>query len=210
VPKEACRSQTMKLKQNGRNVRNVNTKDGWAPTVPTAKIREERLQDYIQKKDFAENQGVCDECSKIAEKSIVCIFCNVCVHPVSRCCRFAGDRLSCIECHETRHEYKIKIAVPNRASLPQDLKNQDNPSTNFKAPPVSDNTAEKEDERKPAAKDKKVDEDAIPKLKEPPKPANEKYTEDDRKPADKKIIKTEKGLRLGCRHTQAPKLSCKI
>jgi vacuolar-type H+-ATPase catalytic subunit A/Vma1 len=31
----------------------------------------ERLQDYIQKNDFAENHGACDECSEIAEKSIV-------------------------------------------------------------------------------------------------------------------------------------------
>jgi hypothetical protein len=169
-PKKASAKNKLRRKQN------LN---------PSWSTYKERLQDYIQKNDFAANHGVCDEYSEIAEKGIVCVFCNVCVHPVSTCCRFAGDRLSCIECHKTCHEYRIKIAVPNRASLTQDLKNQDNPSTNLKATPVSDNTAGKEDERKPPAKDKKVD-DAIPKLKEPPKPANEEDTKDDRKSAAKK------------------------
>ena len=107
----------------------------------------DRLQDYIQKNDFADDHGVCDECSEIAEKSIVCVFCNVCVHPVSTCCRFVGDWLSCIECHKTRHEYRLQVAVPSRADPSQDLEKQDDPSTNLKASPVANDTAETEDER---------------------------------------------------------------
>jgi hypothetical protein len=35
------------------------------------------LQDYIQKNEFAPNHGVCDECSKMAEKNMVCMHCSL-------------------------------------------------------------------------------------------------------------------------------------
>jgi hypothetical protein len=64
---------------------------------------QDRLQDYIQKNEFATNHGVCDECSKMAEKDIVCVHRSVCVHPLPDCCRFYGNQLSCIDCYRRRH-----------------------------------------------------------------------------------------------------------
>jgi hypothetical protein len=146
----------------------------------------EPLQDYIQKNEVT----VCDECSKIAEKSIVCVFCNVCVHPMSDCCCFVGDQLSCIDCHKTSHEYRVTVhAFADRASITQDL--EDLPSQNLKALLVPNHLPRKEDERNAAAVNKKV-EDAITKLKEPPKPVNDEDTEDDRKPPAKKDNKDSK------------------
>jgi hypothetical protein len=76
--------------------RKSNFKASWA-------TYQDLLQDYIQKNEFATNHGVCDECSKMAEKNIVCVHCSVCVHPLPDCGRFYGDQLSCIDCYRRRH-----------------------------------------------------------------------------------------------------------
>jgi hypothetical protein len=137
---------------------------------------------------------VCDECSQIAEKNIVCVFCNVCVHPVPACCRFLGDQLSHIDCYITRHNYTIPHAVPKQASkdleAPLEPKDERKPAAvnkkadkaNLKQPPTPIKEEDKEDDRKPAAVDKKA-----PKanLKQPPKPVKEEDEEDDRNPPTK-------------------------
>jgi hypothetical protein len=79
---------------------------------------EDRLQDCIQKKEFAPNHSVCDECSKMAEQLIVCVYCDVCVHPLPDCCRFRGDQVSCIDCYKTRHFHILPHAVGDRDSCP--------------------------------------------------------------------------------------------
>jgi hypothetical protein len=114
---------------------------------------------------------------------------------MSDCCPFIGDQLSCIDCHKTRHEYIVPVhAFPDHASIPKDFKNRAEPSTKLKAPPVPNKPARKEDEQKPAAMNKKVD-DAITKLKEPAKPVNKEDTEDDRKLATKEDNKDKSNRR---------------
>jgi hypothetical protein len=72
-------------------MRKSNFKASWS-------TYQDRLQDYIQKNEFAPNHGVCDECSKMGEKNIVWVHCSVCVHPLPDCCCFYGGQLSCIDC----------------------------------------------------------------------------------------------------------------
>jgi hypothetical protein len=72
---------------------------------------QDRLQDYFQKNEFAPNHGVCDECSNMAEKNIVCVHCSVCVHPLPDCGRFYGDQLSCIDCYRKCHVIFVPHAI---------------------------------------------------------------------------------------------------
>jgi hypothetical protein len=119
------------------------------------------------------------------------VFCNVCVHPMSDCCRFLGDQLSCIDCYRTRQKYTVTHVVPYRASkdlkAPLDPNNQarkEDVSKHLEEPPAPNNLSRKKDERKPSAVNKEVD-DAISKLKDPPKPVQEVDEDDDRKPPAK-------------------------
>jgi hypothetical protein len=86
--------------------RKANFKASWS-------TYQDRLQDYIQKNEFAPNHGVCDECSKMAEKKIVCVHCSICVHPLPDCCRFYGHQLSCIDCYRRRHVIHVPHAIPD-------------------------------------------------------------------------------------------------
>jgi hypothetical protein len=72
---------------------------------------QDRLQDYIQKNEFATNHGVCDECFKMAETNIVCVHCSACVPPLPDCCRFFGDQLSFIDCYRRRHVIFVPHAI---------------------------------------------------------------------------------------------------
>jgi hypothetical protein len=51
---------------------------------------QERLRDYVAKNEFAEDHGVCEECTMIADWNNVCVFCDICVHPVPSCSLFRG------------------------------------------------------------------------------------------------------------------------
>jgi hypothetical protein len=101
--------QKNKASSKNHQRRKTNFKASWL-------TYQDRLQDYIQKKEFATNHGVCDECSKMAERNIVCLYCNDCVHPLPDCCRFLGDRLSCVDCYKTRHFHILPHAVRDRDS----------------------------------------------------------------------------------------------
>jgi hypothetical protein len=93
---ESWVKQRNKASTNNYHRQKTNFKGSWS-------TYQDHLQDNIQKNEFAPNHGVCDECAKMAEKNIVCVYCDVCVHPLPDCCRFRGDRLSCIDCYKTRH-----------------------------------------------------------------------------------------------------------
>ena len=142
------------------------------------------MPDYIQKNEFATNHGVCDECSEIAEKNILCVFCNVCIHLVPDCCCFLGDQLSCIDCYKTRHEYISPHTVPCRASL-QEMADRDDTVKDRKATAMPNDSARKEDERTPAAKNEEVanEDDTSKDLKAPPQPNDEARKEDEPEPA---------------------------
>jgi hypothetical protein len=60
--------------------------------------------------DRLQDHGVCDECSKMAEKNVVCVHCSVCVHPLPDCCHFYGDQLSRIDCYSRRHIIHVPLA----------------------------------------------------------------------------------------------------
>jgi hypothetical protein len=218
----AGRSRKTRLLSKNLQRRKSNFKASWS-------TYQDRLQDYIQKNEFATNHGVCDECSKMAEKNIVCVHqCSACVHPLPDCCRFYGDQLSCIDCYRRRHEIFVPHAIRDGDSS-QLLAKKDTASNNVKTPPESnkkarlgegwknegkndevakkDNTAqdlkaahesndgaEKEDARKPAAVNKKVD-DATLKMKDPPKRVNEEDQTDDKKPAAKENVQDKKKRR---------------
>jgi hypothetical protein len=108
---ESWAKQQNRASSKNHQRRKTNFKASWS-------TYQERFQDYIQKNEFATNHGVCDECSKIAETNFICVYCNVCVHPLPDCCRFYGDRLSCIDCYKTLHVYILPRAVPERDSFP--------------------------------------------------------------------------------------------
>jgi hypothetical protein len=105
---------------------------------------QDRLQDYIQKNEFATNHGVCDECSKIVEKQIVCVHCSVCVHPLPDCCRLYGDQLSCIDCYRRRHVIFVPHAIRDGDSS-QLLAKKEAASNNVKTPPESNEKARLEE-----------------------------------------------------------------
>jgi hypothetical protein len=188
-----------------------------------------RLKDYIQKNEFAANHGVCDECSKMAEKDIVCVHCSVCVHPLPDCCRFYGDQLSCIDCYRRRHFIHVPHAIRDgdssqllakkgtasndvktppesnkKARLGEGKKNEDKndkvakkdgSAPDLKAAHQSNGAAEKEDDRKPAAVAKKMDNITL-KMKDPPtKRVDEEDQADDKKPAAKENVQDKKKRR---------------
>jgi hypothetical protein len=190
---------------------------------------QDRLQDYIQKNEFAPNHGVCDECSKMAEKNIVCLHCSVCVHPLPDCGRFYGDQLSCIDCYRKRHVIFVPHAIRDgdssqllakkgtasndvktppesnkKARLEEGKENKDKndevpkkdgSDRDLKAAHQSNDDAEKEDDRKPAAVAKKMDDTTL-KLKDPPsKRVNEEDQTDGKKPAAKENVQDKKKRR---------------
>jgi hypothetical protein len=67
---ESWAKQKNKASPKNHQWRKSNFKASWS-------AYQVRLQDYIQKNAFATNHGVCDECSKMAEKNIVCVHCSV-------------------------------------------------------------------------------------------------------------------------------------
>jgi hypothetical protein len=72
--------------------------------------------------------------------------------------------------------------------------NKDDTSQDLKAAHKSNDKAKKEDERKPAAVNKKVD-DATLKMKEPPKRVDEEDKIDNKKPAEKENVRDKKKRR---------------
>jgi hypothetical protein len=101
---------------------------------------QDRLQDYIQKNEFAPNHGVCDECSKMAEKVIVYVHCSVCVHPLPDYCHFYGDQLSCIDCYRRRYDIFFSHAIHDGDSS-QLLAKKGTASNDVKTPPESNKKA---------------------------------------------------------------------
>jgi hypothetical protein len=91
-------------------------------------------------KQVCKNHGVCDECSRTAEKNIVCVHCSVCVHPLPDCCRFYGDQLSCIDCDRRRHIIFVSHAIRDNDSS-QLLAKKDTASNDVKTPPESNGKA---------------------------------------------------------------------
>jgi hypothetical protein len=120
--------------------RKLNFKASWL-------TYQDRLQDYIKKNEFTPNHGVCDECSKMAEKNIVCVHCSVCVYPMSDCCRFYGDQLSCIDCYRRRHVIHVPHAIRDGDSS-QLLAKKGTASNDIKTPPESNKKARLGEEKK--------------------------------------------------------------
>jgi hypothetical protein len=145
---------------------------------------QDRLQDYIQRNEFATNHGVCNECSKMAEKNIVCVHCSVCVHPLPDCCRFHGDQLSCIDCYRRRHVIFVPHAIRDGDSS-QLLAKKDTASNDVKTPPESNKKAtlgegkKNEDKNDEVAKKDGTAQD----LKAAHQSDDAAKKEDDRKPA---------------------------
>jgi hypothetical protein len=202
--------------------RKTNFKASWS-------TYQDRLKDYIKKKEFATNHGVCDECSKMAEKNIVCVHCSVCVHPLPDCCRFYGDQLSCIDCYRRRHVIFVSHAIRDgdssqllakkdttsndvkttpesnqKARLGEVKKNEDKndkvakkdgTAQDLKVAHQSNDAAKKEDDRKPAAVTKKMDDTTL-KMKDPStKCVDEQDQTDDKKPAAKENVQDKKKRR---------------
>jgi hypothetical protein len=101
---ESWAKQKNKASSKNHQRRKSNFKASWL-------TYQDRLQDYIHKNEFATNHGVCDECSKMAEKNVVCVHCSVCVHPLPDCCRFYGNQLSYIDCYRRRHVIFVSHAI---------------------------------------------------------------------------------------------------
>jgi hypothetical protein len=134
---ESWAKQKNKASSNNHQRQKSNFKTSWS-------TYQDRLQDYIQKKEFAANHGVCGERSKMAEKNIVCVHCSVCVHPLPNCCRFYGDQLSCIDCYRRRHEIFLPRAIRDSDSS-QLLAKTDAASNNVKTPLESNEKARLEE-----------------------------------------------------------------
>jgi hypothetical protein len=145
---------------------------------------QDRLQDYIQKNEFAPNHGVCDECSKMAEKNIVCVHCSVCIHPLPDCCRFYGDQLSCIDCYRSRYVIFVPHAIRDGDSS-QLLAKKGTASNDVKTLPESNKKARLGEGKKNEDKTNKVAKKhgSAPDLKEAHQSNNAAKKEDDRKPA---------------------------
>jgi hypothetical protein len=123
---ESWAKQKKKASSKNHQRQKSNFKASWS-------TYQDRLQDYIQKNEFATNHGVCDECSKMGETNIVCVHCSVCVHPLLDCCRFYGNQLSCINCYRRRHEIFLPHAIRDRDSS-QLLAKKNAASNNVKTP----------------------------------------------------------------------------
>jgi hypothetical protein len=130
---ESWAKQKNKALSKNHQRRKSNFKASWS----TYQVR---LQDYIQKNEFAINHGVCDECSKMAETNIVCVHCSACVHPLPDCCRFYGNQLSCIDCYRRRHVIFVPHAIRDGDSS-QLLAKKDTASNYVKTPPESNKKA---------------------------------------------------------------------
>jgi hypothetical protein len=214
--------QKNKASSKNHQRRKSNFKASWS-------TYQDRLQDYIQKNEFATNHGVCDECSKMAEKDIVCVHCSACVHPLPDCCRFYGDQLRCIDCYRRHHVIFVPHAIRDgdssqllakkdtasndvktppesneKARLGEGKKNEDkndevakkdSTAQDLKAAHQSNGAAEKEDDRKPVAVTKKMDDTTL-KMKDPPtKRVDEEDQTDDKKPAAKTNVQDKKKRR---------------
>jgi hypothetical protein len=130
---ESWAKQKNKASSKNHLRRRSNFKASWS----TYQVR---LQDYIQKNEFATNHGVCDECSKMAEKNIVCVHCSACVHPLPDCCQFYGDQLSCIDSYRRHHVIFVPHAIRDGDSS-QLLAKKDTASNDVKTPPESNEKA---------------------------------------------------------------------
>jgi hypothetical protein len=134
--------------------------------------------------EFAPNHGVCDECSKMVEKNIVCVHCSVCVHPLPDCGRFYGDQLSCIDCYRKRHVIFVPHANRDGDSSHL-LAKKGTDSNDVKTPPGSNKKArlgegkKNEDKNDEVAKKDGFD----PYLKAAHQSNDNAKKEDDRKPA---------------------------
>jgi hypothetical protein len=115
---------------------------------------QDRLQDYIQKNEFTTNHGVCDECSKMTEKDIVCVHCSACVHPLPDCCCFYGYQLSCIDCYRRPHVIFVPHAICDGDS--SQLLAKDTASNDVKTPPESNEKARLREGKKNEDKNDKV------------------------------------------------------
>jgi hypothetical protein len=233
---ESWAKQKNKASSKNHQRRKSNFKASWS-------TYQDRLQDYIQKNKFATNHGVCDECSKMAEKNIVCVHCSACLHPLPDCCHFYGNQLSCIDCYRRRHVIFVPHAICDgdssqllakkdtasndvktmsesneKARLGEGWKNEDkngevakkdNTAQDLKAAHQSNNAAEKEDDRKPAAVAKKMDDTTL-KMKDPPtKPSMKKIRQTTRNQRQKKLCKIRRrgGTRI-CLYIQTLCVFC--
>jgi hypothetical protein len=144
---------------------------------------QDRLQDYIQKNEFAPNHGVCDECSKMAEKNVVCVHCSVCVHPLPECCHFYGNQLSCIDCYRRRHVIHVPLAIRDGDSS-QLLAKKGTDSNNVKTQPESNKKVRLGEGKKNEDKNDKVakKDGSDPDLKVAHQSNGATKKEDDRKP----------------------------
>jgi hypothetical protein len=129
--------QKYKASSKNHQRRKSNFKASWS-------IYQDRLQDYIQKNEFAPNHGVCDEFS-----------CSVCVHPLPDCCRFYGDQLSCIDCYRRRHVIFVSHAIRDGDSS-QLLAKKGTASNDVKTPSESNEKARSGEGKKNEDKNDKV------------------------------------------------------
>jgi hypothetical protein len=173
---ESWAKQKNKALSKNHQRRKSNFKASWS-------TYQDRFQDYIQKNEFATNHGVCDECSKMADKNVMCVHCSVCVHPLPDCCHFYGDQLSCIDCYRRRREMFLPHAICDRDSS-QLLAKKDATSNNVKTPPESNEKVRLEDRRKNQFKNNEVPkkDDTARDLKAAHESNNDAEKEDDQKP----------------------------
>ncbi len=102
---------------------------------------QERFREYVTNDEIAEDHGVCEECTMIADRNNVCVFCDACVHPVPSCSQFRSGQLTCLECFRSHVSSRPKF-VDTTASIFASMEDPAN------APPMDDN----EEDQKPAAK----------------------------------------------------------
>jgi hypothetical protein len=74
---------------------------------------QQRLSNYIDKKEKHEDEGVCVACAEMADKKVACIMCSVCVHPVSPCSHTSVEKdLLCVRCYKS---LPVKFNPKNQA-----------------------------------------------------------------------------------------------
>jgi hypothetical protein len=171
---------------------------------------QDRLQDYIQKNEFAPNHGVCDECSKMAEKNIVCVHCSFCVHPLPDCSRFYGDQLSCIDCYRRRHVIFVPHAICDGDSS-QLLAKKGTVSNNVKTPTESNKKARLGEGKKNEDKNDEVakKDGSDPDLKAAHQSSMKKIRQTTKNQQQKKMCKIRRrGVMGSCLYTQTPRVFC--
>jgi hypothetical protein len=97
----------------------------------------------------------------IADRNNVCVFCDICVHPVPSCSLFRGGQLTCLDCFQA-HGTSCRTFVDKTASTfasmkdpnaPPDLADVLHESPDVKDSSKCENNEDNEDNKKPAAKE---------------------------------------------------------